>query len=965
MKRFVLFLCSVLICGVGSAQMRISPDDFSAISDSLELWLSQRTGVSSKVELSRVLNRSGRLDFYFTQDLGDYPWRDPDVRWFKAHLSDNVPSGYRFGEVFVKNAKLEEFAVPDISYDGRARQNKFTHTPSNTSPTVVRLSDRSFSKGLRGRHIALWQSHGRYYDSATDSWKWQRAVVNRTVEDMYTQSYVLKYLIPMLENAGANVMTPRERDIQPMEYVIDRDPGFEGERTGLMRRTGRYSESGGWKASDGGFRDFSETYTLTDNPFTAGGSRQIQCSPKGNAEAKWTARIEDRGLYAVYVSYKSFRNSSSEALYTVKHLGGETSFHVDQRRGDGTWMYLGTFEFGKDSDACVTLSNKGKASDVVSADAVKIGGGMGKVSRGGAGTSGMAGYMEGALYQMPWYGVDSTITTLWDSDYTGDFADRGPWVKMLRDSKDIPFDLSLGFHTDAGLTPCDSIVGTLAIYTLLADGSRKFPDGNDRAECRVLCDYVQTQVCRDIQASYDSWWTRRMLWNRSYSESRTSDVPAMLLELLGHQNFADMRYGLDPSFQFAVGRSVYKGILKFFSDIYNVPYSVQPLPVKNFSVTLEGNNAILKWTGVEDEAEPTARPKGYRVYTRIDDGGFDNGTDVNEEKLTLAIKPGHIYSFKVVAWNDGGYSFPSEVLCAARSNVSYADNQTVLVVNNFTRVSGPSWIDSPSYAGFDAGTDSGVPYINDISYVGEVYDFRRDREWFSDDAAGVGASYDDCAGLVVAGNTFDYVYVHGRALLELGRSFCSMSSSAFCDGSGQYDVLDLICGKQVTTMVGRGEKPDKYRVFTPELQEALRNFVSAGGDVIVSGANIATDIWSDVYPVKVDKEFAEQSREFVKNVLGYTFQSDHGTNKGSVDGKPFYSTLNSDCYCVENPDAIAPAGSSSRTVMRYDGTGRSAAVYFDAGGYKVASFGFPLEVLKSADQRRDVIGEALNFFRGL
>ena len=37
--------------------------------------------------------------------------------------------------------------------------------------------------------------------------------------------------------------------------------------------------------------------------------------------------------------------------------------------------------------------------------------------------------------------------------------------------KGIPVDLSLGFHSDAGITPNDSIVGTLAIYTLRSEGS--------------------------------------------------------------------------------------------------------------------------------------------------------------------------------------------------------------------------------------------------------------------------------------------------------------------------------------------------------------------------------------------------------------------------------------------------------------------------------------------------------------
>ena len=66
-----------------------------------------------------------------------------------------------------------------------------------------------FSGSLDGRNIALWQSHGWYFEQKLDRWEWQRARIFQTVEDLYPQSYVLPFLIPMLENAGAYVMTPR------------------------------------------------------------------------------------------------------------------------------------------------------------------------------------------------------------------------------------------------------------------------------------------------------------------------------------------------------------------------------------------------------------------------------------------------------------------------------------------------------------------------------------------------------------------------------------------------------------------------------------------------------------------------------------------------------------------------------------------------------------------------------------
>src|SRR5574344_2341094 len=70
------------------------------------------------------------------------------------------------------------------------------------------------TNGLNGRHISLWASHGRYYDAKKGVWKWQRPCLYGTTEDLFSQTFVVPFLIPMLENAGAYVYTPRERDWQ-------------------------------------------------------------------------------------------------------------------------------------------------------------------------------------------------------------------------------------------------------------------------------------------------------------------------------------------------------------------------------------------------------------------------------------------------------------------------------------------------------------------------------------------------------------------------------------------------------------------------------------------------------------------------------------------------------------------------------------------------------------------------------
>ncbi len=968
----ITLLLTILPCGAQDKE------DFKPAADSLAVLLKERTGVSSTLALDKLLKRGNKLDLYFKRELSDYPWREADIKWFRRQVEALFPeswAGWNLGGVYCRRTALEELKVRPLGNDGKAVPSPFKVERKPHARLVTRIGEPAYSKGLDGRHIALWQSHGRYFNAREGRWMWQRAQLWRTVEDMYTQSYVLPFLIPMLERSGACVMTPRERDTQTDEAVADNDPSFSA-RAEHTRRKGSYRESGPWEDAGAGFADKKEFYLLEENPFEMGTARKVPCTPSaaGKARAVWTADFPTRGSYAVYVSYASLPESSSCAHYSVEHLGGRSEFVVDQKMGGGTWIYLGTFEF--EGKGTVTLDNgtpKGfryESSSVVSADAVRFGGGYGKVARGRDEddpstwtNSGLPAYAEGALYSERWYGAPETVWTEWESDYVRDYASRGAWVRWLKDDKAVPFDLSLAFHTDAGVTPNDSIVGTLSIYTLMCDGHRSNTDGTDRMACRLLADRVQSQIVRDLREGWNPEWSRRQVWDRSYSESRTTDVPAMLLELLSHQNFGDMKYGLDPAFRFDVCRSVYKGVLKFLGELYSVPYVVQPLPVKAFSAVFgDKGQVVLGWEPTTDPLEPTAVPKTYIVYTRMDGGAFDEGRRVSGTHLEVPVSAGHLYEFMVEAENEGGRSFPSEILAAGIPE-GETSGPEVLVVNNFTRVSGPTWFDTPVWAGFDSALDGGVPWGSDISYIGEVYQARRELGWKTDYDPGFGACGSEYAGKKVAGNTFDFVTSHGKALMALGRPFCSQGAEAFEGSDRQWDAVDLICGKQTRTALGNRS----FEVYPESLQDALRRHVSGGGNIIVSGANIATDAFDRIFPVEVEDEVREKTGDFVREVLGFSHQSSFGARAGKVllpDGEAsLWHEANPEHYHVERCDALTPVSPyKAEVIAHYPEDWSSAALLFRGEGWRTACFGFPLETLQDPSRMQALLARSLEFF---
>ena len=804
------------------------------------------------------------------------------------------------------------------------------------------------SQGLEGKHIALWQSHGKFYKNNTDEWSWQRPRLFCTNEDLYTQSIVVPYLIPMLENAGAIVFTPRERDWQTHEVIVDNNTVTPGSRYLEVNYKKKYT----WKTTGKpGFAQIRTTYADRQNPFLDGTARFIPTYKKSEkAFAEWIPNIPEKGRYAVYVSYQSLPESVTDAKYLVFHNGGVTEFKVNQRIGGGTWVYLGTFEFDKGMNdyGMVVLSNESSQKGVVCADAVRFGGGMGNIARNGQ-TSGMPRYLEGARYWAQWAGMPYTVYSKseGENDYNDDINTRSLMLNYLSGGSvfnpreqglGIPFELSFAMHSDAGFKPDDSLVGSLGIYTTRFNEG-KLACGISRYASRDLADMLLTGLSRDITSRFGIQWARRSLWNRNYSETRLPAVPSVILETLSHQNFADLKLGHDPAFKFTVARSVYKSLLKYLADMHGERYTVQPLPVTHFAIEEGKKNTFnLRWTPAEDPLEPTAKAQGYIVYTRVGRGGFDNGTYVRDPHYTFRAEEGIVYSFRVTAVNRGGESFPSETLSAYKARRSKG---TVLIVNSFHRTGAPATIETATLQGFDLQTDPGIPYIGTTAFCGYQQCFDRQRIGVETEG-GLGYSGSEWEGKYIAGNTFDYPFVHGKAIQMAGNwSFVSCSDETLESGSTdlrRYPVIDLIRGAE-------------DRPLSPHIQQQLTDYCRTGGCLLLSGTYTGSRLGSD---------------EFMRQVLKYTYGGSlrHSpTDEIQGNNLRFHIArqANSETYAVPSPESLTPV-SDAFSAYLYAGANAGAAIAYK-GNYRIFALGFPFESIREEDARIRLMRSALNFLR--
>lgn len=924
-----------------------------------------RPSQTMKADSFRVDDKAQTLSVYLSDAFLGQKLTTQRVDEIRDGILMQLPAPYNTYDVLLFSSKRKttfETLIPNyarttdiddtrrwgsLAYDGR--------------PWVENASlPYSVTQGLAGRHIMLWPSHGRYWKET--KWEWQRPILFCTTEDLYTQSFVNPFLLPMLEKAGAVAYSARERDYQTAEVVVDNDS---------PTLNGTYTEQGTshhpWTDADSTLAFGLPEGTLTDGtqPFRMGTARQAETTTDADsATITWRPAIPAAGRYAVYVSYVTLPGSVDDAHYTVYHKGGVTHFRVNQQMGDRTWVYLGTFAFdaGENSTGRVTLSNRSSKNGVVTADAVRFGGGMGQTVRSGGTTSGLPRFLEAARYQAQWCGIPDSLYDAPDgnNDYQDDIRCRSNMLNYLSGGSvympaetglKIPFEASLAFHSDAGARKDNTPYGTLAICTTVdGKGGTTYPSGISRMASSDFASFLLDNVTNDLSATFGFTWPRRELWDRNYGETRSPNVPAVILESMSHQNFCDMRYGHDPLFKFVFARAVYKSLLRFIPSQHGTEkYVVAPLPVHNFSAILAptGTTVRLSWSPTKDSIESSATPTHYILYTKKGDGDFDNGKDIgNYTSHTLTVEPDVQYSFRITAVNDGGESFPSETLSVYKSLNSKGH---ILIINGFTRLSGPALIDTPDSLGFDLNEDIGVPYINTAAFAGYQTCFDRNAAG----KEGVGAlGYGNSAltGRVIAGNTFDYTVVHGKAIRGTGKySFSSCSKEAAKDISWtSYNAIDYITGLEKDAPYNL--RP--YKTFDTTIMNKMREYTRSGGNILVSGAYIASDMQDSV------------EQQFTADVLKYEADSVERSKDYMITGLklsiPIQREFSSEQYAVQVSDGIAPADDKAFPAFAY-ASGRPAGIAYKGKDYRVIAMGFPFESINDQGIRLKAMSAILRF----
>jgi hypothetical protein len=414
-----------------------------------------------------------------------------------------------------------------------------------------------------------------------------------------------------------------------------------------------------------------------------------------------------------------------------------------------------------------------------------------------------------------------------------------------------------------------------------------------------LAAVLQEEIVDMAKLLWDPEWKDRGTNSACFAENSSShnpEMPAALIELAFHNNAVDVEYLKEPSFRRDSSRAMYRAIVRYFAERDGDPPHFLPEPPVAVSLRNTAAGLEAAWSPGPKDPPYGDAAQSYMLFLSQDGLSWDNGTPVSGTSAVVDAEPYETVHVRVVAVNEGGRSFPSDVVSARRSPDGKAP---ILIVDAFDR--------------FDAGLLDAVTFSGSLGTL-----VRMD---------------------VLRMNPADTASVMARAVDSVGWPYDSVTGDAFA-------VLSLDGYRALIWSAGEESTIDE--TFSDSEQSKVRAFVEAGGALWASGAEILWDL---------DAKGSSSDKAFATDVLGATLASDDAATE-AVSGEGILEGLALDfgpddgaSYPVEFPDVLASDGS---VIARYSTNGIAAAIHGS-----VALFGFPFEAIGSEAVRQEVASRLL------
>ncbi|MFB0536538.1 MAG: fibronectin type III domain-containing protein [Anaerolineae bacterium] len=843
---------------------------------------------------------------------------------FRAELmaAAGIPEGSPDNRLII-HVLAQDPAAPDGTFRDLSaflHEPPPTHKPEEREGILRAAALQTDKTGfLAGKAVYVSAGHGWYWNAATEEWLTQRPVWENLVEDFNNAEVVNQYLLPYLYNAGAEVWTVRERDLITDELTVS-----------VLSPS--YVEVGTWVTATE-----SVTSTFPWHDYV----RYASVDATATATATWPFTPAQTANYAVYVWYSSGADldpPAPDAHYIVAHAGGASERRVDQTAHGFTWRYLGTYPFYAGQPASVSLVNDSTTPGrVVSAGAVRVGGGMGSELGGfftlSPSPSGRPRWEEASRYWAKFQGappsVYAPVSPLWGGDWDryDDVTARPRYAEWEKPTgEDAVF---VSWHTNGSVN--HNMRGTESyIYDGTAGGI--WTPGSD-----LLQYLIHSTLVEDIRTGWDPDWVDQGMLADNFGEVRLlSTMPGVLMEIAFHDDPDDTRALLDPRFAQLSARAIYRGIVRYFAYRDVVDPVFLPEPPKGLVVRNSGPGAVtLTWL-------PPATTYGdaatsYRVYTSPDGFAWDNGVTVTSTTLSLtSLTPEQLVFVRVAGVNAGGESLPSPTLGA---RVGTDGQAHILLVEAYGRNDGSN----------DVWQDDGIS-IADTAETGpslRMYAHRANRQ--------------------------DYVIQHGFAITQ---PFDSVARSMLPTGIASTGAVGLYGYTIVDWMAGEESSPEEsIPIDASEIalssaeQDLLTDFLAREGSLFISGSEIGLDLvvrgYGPAFYTDTLKAIYQGSDAFKRNTQPYpniVLASPGGLFDGL--GSFTFDNGSGETYYADRVDYFLPSleDPQAQSALVYQaGIGHAALVWDSGGCSRLVYMAFPFETINTPETRGEVMARILNF----
>ena len=164
-----------------------------------------------------------------------------------------------------------------------------------------------------------------------------------------------------------------------------------------------------------------------------------------------------------------------------------------------------------------------------------------------------------------------------------------------------------------------------------------------------------------------------------------------------------------------------------------------------------------------------------------------------------------------------------------------------------------------------------------------------------------------------------------------------------------FQLINLIFGAQKQD----GYSLCNYKTFTPALMQAISTYAANGGNLLLSGAFVGSDM-------QIPEE-----RMFTGNVFKFNYEQSLPLDSiSSIDGMntsvQVYHNPNEQHYWVRTADVLRGTEGSFCTML-YKQTDLPSAIAYNGTDRKALSFGFPLECITDEHVRRSIIIASVQF----